>query len=181
VRAIKDKERKILEALDAALRQEASYATIDPIVSRVEQKLIRDTAALMAWDSVPLEAYGGLLPEMIRSSWVFILRAQKNTRAERHPNSHQRMISYKGSGDLQTWNGKKWCSNYLISDVNAPLESRWLSIPVNVWHQAVVPKDNWVVVSFHTVIENELVEERPDIKDIDIIHQRRYLESAREA
>jgi len=181
VRTIKNEELKILEALDAALRQEASHAAIDPIVLCVERKLTRDTAALLAWEPVPLATYGRRLPDMIRSSWVFALRAQANTGAERHPNSQQRMMSYKGSGDLQTWDGEKWRSNYLISDADAPLESRWLSIPVNIWHQAVVPKDNWVVVSFHTVPEVELIEERPDINDAKIIHQRRYWESARES
>jgi hypothetical protein len=33
---------------------------------------------------------------------------------------------------------------------------------------------NWTVVSFHTVPENELVEERPDPTDFRLIHQKRY-------
>jgi hypothetical protein len=35
--------------------------------------------------------------------------------------------------------------------------------PKNIWHQPVVSPDNdWVVVSFHTVPAEELIEERPD-------------------
>jgi hypothetical protein len=40
----------------------------------------------------------------------------------------------------------------LISDSDAPLEKRWISIPQNVWHQPIISKEaDWVVVSFHTV------------------------------
>ena len=56
----------------------------------------------------------------------------------------------------------KWKSNILVSDADAPLERRWISIPTNVWHRPVIPNDNdWVVVSFHTVPAEELIEERP--------------------
>jgi hypothetical protein len=170
------KELKILENLDKLVRQESASEKIDSIVLRVEQKLIQDPAALLAGEPVPLAVYGQGLPNMIRSSWVFAVRTQATTGAERHPNSHQRMLSYRGSGDIQIWNGKRWSSNPLVSDSNASLESRWMSIPTNVWHQAVVPKENWVVVSFHTVPEDELIEERPDVTDTELIHQRRYME-----
>jgi hypothetical protein len=153
-------------------------------VSRAEQKLAHSLRAPLAWEPMPLATYGGTLPNMICSSWVFILRAQTRTGAERHPNSHQRMMSYRGSGDLQIWTdesvpsneGKGWCSNPLVSDPEARIESRWVSIPPNIWHQAVVPEENWVVVSFHTVAEGELMEERPDAADTELTHQRRYME-----
>lgn len=48
---------------------------------------------------------------------------------------------------------------------------RWASIPLNVWHQAVVFHKNWVVVSFHTALTHELIEERPDG---DVTRQRLY-------
>jgi hypothetical protein len=48
-------------------------------------------------------------------------------------------------------------------------------VPPNVWHQAVVPAEDWVVVSFHTVPAEELIEERPDATDLS---QRRYLAGA---
>jgi hypothetical protein len=187
-----DKEElKILQILDAIVRQEAVIEMIDLIIPRVERKLTQESEALLAWEPLPLVVYGESLPKMIRSSWVFILRAQVNTGAERHPNSHQLMMSYRGSGDIQIWAGesmplnpsvpsrvnfvKGWRSNYLVSDSDAQIDSRWISIPPNIWHQAVVPEENWVVVSFHTVLEDELIEERPDATDIELTYQRRYL------
>ena len=168
------KELKILKVLDSIVRQESVRATIDSILPRVEQKLIQDRNASLAWEAVPLGTYGERLPSVIRSSWVFVLGAHKSTGAERHPDSHQRMMSYRGRGDFQIWNGKEWCSNLLESGFHCEIEKRWVSIPPNIWHQAVVPETNWIVVSFHTVPENELIEERTDPTDIRLIHQQRY-------
>ena len=72
-------------------------------------------------------------------------------------------MSYRGSADLQTKPHKKWVSNQLVSQPDAPLEDRWLSIPVGVWHRGVMGSENWVVVSFHTAPAEELIEERPEI------------------
>jgi hypothetical protein len=100
----------------------------------------------------------------------------RSTGAERNPNSHQRMMSWKGEGDFQVHNGQCWQSHFMVSDRNAPLEDRWISIPPNVWHQGVVSAKDWVVVSFHTVPAADLVEERPDALDPLNTRQRRYVE-----
>jgi hypothetical protein len=168
-------ERSILESLDALLQLDDVGAAIAPVVERVEQKLAQDAAAVMAWEPLPLSIYGENLPSFIRSSWVFILRAHTTTGAERHPNSQQRMMSYRNIGDMQTGGLGRWQSNPLVSDPLANLEERWISIPVNVWHQCVVPNDNWVVVSFHTVPAEELIEERPDADDAGRTKQKTYL------
>jgi steroid delta-isomerase-like uncharacterized protein len=171
-------ERSLLEALDALLHSNAARAQIHPIVERVAQELARDRTAPMAWEPIPLSLYGEGLPQPIRSSWVFILRAGATTGAERHPNSHQRMMSYHGTGDMQTGGEGHWQSHPLVSVDGAGLEQRWISIPPNVWHQAVVADQDWVVVSFHTVPAEELIEERPDAADSGRTNQRRYLASA---
>jgi hypothetical protein len=203
-------DRVILEKLDAVLRSEEVGARIQPIVERVRAQLplssgsCRTTARLMAWEPIPLSIYGNALPAVIRSSWVFILRAGANTGAERHPNSHQRMMSFEGSGDMQVEDAQKsevrrqsseagsqkaaavsgqrlavrirWQSNVLVSNPNAPLGRRWISIPQNVWHQAVVSNEaDWVVVSFHTVPAEELIEERPIDDGVSETRQMRYL------
>jgi len=61
------------------------------------------------------------------------------------------------------------------------LEERWISIPSNTWHQGVVSDRDWVVVSFHTVPADELIEERPDPRDPDpfrprLTRRRKYVE-----
>ena len=91
------------------------------------------------------------------------------------------MMSFQGSGDMQLHAGNskttgQWQSNKLISDSDAPLEKRWISIPQNVWHQPVISKEaDWVVVSFHTVPAEELIEERPESSGQERTKQMRYL------
>ncbi|MEY2485196.1 MAG: hypothetical protein QOH39_844 [Verrucomicrobiota bacterium] len=182
-------ERIMLEKLEEILRSDGVGSQIPAIVERVRKDLTRKAEAVMAWEPIPLEIYENLLPRTIRSSWVFILRRGADTGAERHPNSHQRMMSFAGSGDLQTDSRNAgggdakaeseilWHSNILVSDPAAPLETRWVSIPENVWHRPVVAADSdWIVVSFHTVPAEALIEERPD-RDRDTTTQMRYLQN----
>ena len=184
-------ERSLLQEVDRVLGLEQVHAQIRPIVERVRAELARKEDALIAWEPIALTLFGGALPAAIRSSWVFILRAGANTGAERHPNSHQRMMSFEATGDMQTeavppTRGEYapshivWQSNILVSDPDASLERRWISIPQNVWHRPVIPKGaDWVVVSFHTVPAEELIEERPDSGDAGGMKRMLYLASDR--
>ncbi len=168
-------ELATLQLLDRLVRDPSVRAVIDPMASRVEANLNDTPTAPLAWESVPLAIYTDKLPSFIRSSWVFVLRGNSASGAERHPNSHQRVMSYCGSGDLQIHVGDDWRSHLLTDDPRAHLVARWASIPPNSWHQAVVSGSHWVVVSFHTVPDHELIEERPDSMDTELTHQRRYL------
>ena len=178
-------ERSLLETLDKVVHSAQVRPQIEPIVERVRADLARKPEALMAWEPVPLEIFGAL-PPSIQSGWVFILRAGADTGAERHANSHQRMMTFAGSGDMKldakgTPNDVEveseiaWKSHILVSDSAAPVDRRWISIPKNIWHRPVVAKEtDWVVVSFHTVLAEELIEERPGAR------QMLYLDTADE-
>ena len=171
-------ERSRLELLDGALQSGSVRDHIRSVVVRVSKALSRKKDALMSWEPVPLHIFPPTLPPEIRSAWVFVLRAGADTGAERHPNSHQRMMSFEGSGDLQTGEPGKWQSNVLVSDLDAPLERRWISIQTNVWHRPVInTAADWAVVSFHTVPAAELVEERPDESGEGGTSQMTYLKS----
>ena len=168
-------EQQILSALDSALQRPGVHGVLEAIMARVHAKLASDPEATLAWEPVPLETYGGKLPELIKSSWVFVLRAGTTSGAERHPNSHQRMMAYRGTGDMQTWESRSFRSNVLVSDPTAPLEQRWVSIPVNVWHKPVMGPEDWMVVSFHTAAADELIEERGNPEQSSETHQETYL------
>ena len=122
-----------------------------------------------------MEIYQAKLPEIIRSSWVFVVRANEDSGAERHPNSHQFMMSYKNTGDLQIQIEDSWIPNPLVSVPSDPIENRWVSVPPNVWHRALGLNENWIVVSFHTALADELIEERPDPDDEKRLSQRLYV------
>src|ERR1700730_4797942 len=95
-------ERSVLETLDEIVRSEAVRAQIEPTVERVCAELSRRLDRLMTWEPIALEIFGDQLPSAIRSGWIFVLRAGADTGAERHPNSHQRMMSFEATGDLKT-------------------------------------------------------------------------------
>jgi hypothetical protein len=170
-------ERTRLESIEIVLRSDTVREQIRPIIERVRAELTRKNEALMTWEPIPLTVFDRALPPEIQSAWVFVLRAGADTGAERHPNSHQRMMTFEGSGDMQTEERGQWQSNVLIGEHEAPLERRWISIPQNVWHRPVVGADaDWTVVSFHTVPAEELIEEKPDDSGQDGTKQKKYLE-----
>ena len=174
--AFNDKEANILQALEGILRKESVIAIIDPIVASLEEKLVQDPKEEMAWKALDLEIFGASFPKAIQSGWVFVFRAGTATGSERHPNSHQRILSYRGKGDIQIWEDGKWNSYVLTTDFQGSLETRWASVPPDVWHQAMMFDQNWVVLSFHTVPRNELIEERPDPMDPHAMAHQKYLE-----
>ena len=172
-------ERSRLETLDHLVRSESVRAKIAPIVARLRRELAAKPEALMTWEPIPLAVFDNAVPAEIRSGWVFVLRAGTDTGPERHPNSHQRMMSLDGSGDLQTEEDGKWRSNPLISEPGAPLQERWISVPAKVWHRPIVTRDKeWTVVSFHTVPAEELIEERLHENVPGGTKRMRYLDTA---
>jgi hypothetical protein len=169
-------ERTRLESIDTVLHSETVREQIRPIIERVRADLARKPEAVMTWEPIPLTVFGSALPREIRSAWIFVLRAGADTGAERHPNSHQRMMTVDGSGDMQTGEPGEWQSNALIGNPDAPLEQRWISIPQNAWHRPVVGADSdWTVVSFHTALAEELIEEKPDDMTKNGTKQMKYL------
>jgi hypothetical protein len=152
-------ETEILQQLDHAIRRPRAAAFLASLASDLEAALSDDSTLRLAWRSVPLCAYDSL-PDGIESSWVFALRADCTSGAERHPNSIQRVMSYRGSADMQLWNGKAWDSHRMASGADRTFDTRWLSIPANVWHKPVMSGETWVVVSFHTAADDALIEER---------------------
>ena len=170
-------EDEILRALDSAIFQPSMKDRFDKAALALDQKLAADPSLLLAWETVPLSAYKVDLPANIRSSWVFILRANVATLPERHPNSHQRMMVHRGEGDFQTWEHGGWQSNFLVSDSAAPVDRRWVSIPPSVWHRSMKPVENLVVVSFHTASEEDLIEENGDPETSELTQRRKYAEA----
>src|SRR5262249_58182031 len=91
---------------------------------------------------------------------------------------HKRRRWLEGGGDLKTGGPETWQSIVWVSDPDAPLEQRWISIPTNVWHRPVINAEtDWAVVSFHTVPAEESIEERPDDSREAGTKQMKYLGS----
>jgi len=146
--------------LEAAARSGAVSTYVAGVLEGVERELA-GAGTSMAWESIPLTVFDPPLPEVIKSCWVFVIRAGAETGAERHPNSHQRSLSLTGCGEFQLRERGRWTAYPLVSDPRAPRVRRWVSIPQGTWHRLFVGGGNWGMLSFHTVAAEELVEERP--------------------
>ena len=172
-------ERHLLAELDAAVLGLVMDKPLHDTAARVVAELDLHPERGMAWEAVPLRRFPYPLPACIASCWIFALRKGCTSGAERHPRSHQRMMSFLGSGVFQTRTDRDWRSHPMTSDHNGPLRARWISIPPRVWHQGIVGDDeHWVVVSFHTVPAHELVEERPEDEEEGHGVRRRHYEPA---
>ena len=172
--SLEEQERTTLETLDELVHEPAVRRVLDSVAQRLEEVLAAETSAPLVWEPIDLSVNGKPVPPDIRSSWMFVLRANTTSGAERHPNSIQRVMSYRGAADLQTKPGEAWISNRLVCGEHAKVHDRWLRIPVGEWHRPVMGAENWVVVSFHTVPAEDLIEERPAVAG-DGTRQRNYI------
>jgi hypothetical protein len=165
----------VVAALNEVVRSDSAAAIIGTTLQRVFRQLDA-SAKLMAWETVSLSAFADGLPENIRSCWIFVIRAAAATGAERHPNSHQRSFSLIGGGTFELRAGTNWHSHPLKSTDRASIEQRWVSIPPSTWHRLFVGPEAWGMWSFHTVVPEALIEERPvDTNDLDgETYQERY-------
>ena len=155
-------ERAVLMALDRLVGRRAVRRHIDGVIRRLERRLARDRGARMAWKTLPMSLFRPGLPQPIRSGWVFLLRGGAWTGAERHSNSHQRTMSYRGAATLKTGLGGRARRRRLRGDRKAPLMKRWATIPPGTWHDWLPAGGApWAVVSFHTVRAGDLAEEKP--------------------
>jgi hypothetical protein len=165
----------VIPVLDAIVRTTSAVREVREALRRVLQQLDL-SAEQMAWEIIPLTAFGRSLPESVRSCWVFGIRAGAETGAERHPNSHQRSLSLTGSGTFEVREARRWTPYGLVSEPSAASEQRWVTIPPATWHRLFVHEQAWGMLSFHTVAPEELIEERPvDPNDLEgQTHQARY-------
>jgi hypothetical protein len=157
----------VVATLNEVVRSDSATAIIGTTLQRVFRQLDA-SAKLMAWETVSLSTFADGLPENIRSCWIFVIRAAAATGAERHPNSHQRSFSLIGGGTFELRAGTNWRSHPLKSTDRASIEQRWVSIPPSTWHRLFVGPEAWGMLSFHTVVPEALIEERPvDTNDLD--------------
>jgi hypothetical protein len=166
----------VLTVLNDIIRTDsAAAASVQQTLRRVVERLDASTHT-MEWEIVPLTTFSGGLPESIRSCWIFVIRPNAATGAERHPNSHQRSLSLIGTGAFELYAGGAWQAHPLGSGGDAVLAKEWISIPPSTWHRLAVGPQPWGVLSFHTVAPEELIEETPvDTDDLDgHTRQQRY-------
>ena len=156
------REQKYLRKIEALIDNEKARFVIDKAVLETKAMLDADPKRLTAAVQVSLSVFGDSFPSDIRSCRVFALRAGLESRTECHPNSHQRVLSLEGTGEISVFDDPEPYTVSLRSDMGIPLELRWGSLQENIWHQPVAGPKDWVVLTFHTASEAELIDEYKD-------------------
>ena len=106
-----------------------------------------------------------------------LLRGARMAEPERHRNSVQRLVSYRGSGSIHqgvAGGGPQRLRARAISSPGASgpahregpvvgtvdLERHWDIVPAGVWHFPEAAKhEDWATVTFHSAAEDEIIDE----------------------
>jgi hypothetical protein len=133
-----------LAALDASV--ERSQEVLD--AASLKARAMLQTGEEFGWEFVSL----GPLPEAIASAGLFVLPAHSRPTPHRHPNSIQHMRRLAGEARVRLTLGDE------VVDRLVGADERWVVIEADATHQIDVGDREFVVISFHTVPQAELLE-----------------------
>lgn len=126
----------------------------------VQQEIAELEAKLSACDEpflgspLPDALARGRLPAGIASAWVFVLRASHRNPAHLHPNSTQYTAVIRGGGT-----GHFGAEELALRTFDAARAAETIyALPPGTAHAFATTREGMVVVSFHTVAPEELVE-----------------------
>jgi hypothetical protein len=143
-----------LGELDASVEQ--SKNVLDAATEKARAML--QTGEEFGWEFVSL----GPLPEGIASAGLFVLPARSTPTPHRHPNSVQHMRRLAGDARVTLTLGDE------VTERSVDGDGPWIVIEADVTHRIDVGVEEMVVISFHTVPQEELLE-------VSEGGQRRYL------
>ena len=156
---MEEAEKELLNLLDQHIQDKTVQSFIEDAIVEAESELKVEPEKLAASVQVPLKIFGSHFPPSLKSCRVFVLRAGTEFKAERHPNSHQRVRSLKGSGQIRIFEEGGYYIVFLQSALTASIQERWISVKDSIWHQPIAGEKNWAMLAFHTVSENSLIDE----------------------
>lgn len=107
--------------------------------------------------TIPIESLGNDLPKEAGLFRIYIQKADTIAKVERHKNSTQRVMSYRGTGSIRVQDNDAWTSNPLKSHGN--IKGKWLTVKPNIWHQPIASDNDWITLTFHTASESEIIDE----------------------
>jgi hypothetical protein len=133
-----------LAALDAVV--ERSRAVLD--TASLKARAMLRTGEEFGWEFVSLDP----LPEGIASAGLFVLPARSRPTPHRHPNSIQHMRRLSGEARVRLTLSDE------VLDRSVGADEPWVVIAADAAHQIEVRNREFVVISFHTVPQEELLE-----------------------
>lgn len=146
-----------LKSLNVVVERLLSDLSVKETIKILKTKLQRSREPFV-WRTINIEPMCGDLPKNIKSTWIFALRRNTPSVAYSHPNSVQYTAVVEGKGKA------------IIGGTHKELElfdptrdgKTWLVINKNTPHEFFPEEQDMVVISFHTCLENELIEIEAD-------------------
>jgi mannose-6-phosphate isomerase-like protein (cupin superfamily) len=143
-----------LSALDALTEGELRLQIAEAV--DVARRMLATSREPFGWRFIDLGPRE--LPDGIRSGAVFVLPAGTTPPGHHHPNSIQHMRVLAGRA-VVTLQSRESMARHDPGRYGVGTERPWLVIPRGVVHQLeVLPEAELVVLSFHTVPEEDLLE-----------------------
>ena len=143
-----------LHALDALIEGELRLQIAEAV--DVARRMLATSREPFGWRFIDLGPRD--LPDGIRSGAVFVLPAGTTPPGHHHPNSIQHMRVLAGRAVVMLQSRESTAQRDPVR-YGVGKERPWLVIPRGVVHQfEVLPEAELVVLSFHTVLEEDLLE-----------------------
>jgi hypothetical protein len=120
------------------------------------KKQLQNTSEPFVWSTIDLQSIGAVLPDVIRSCWIFVLKKDVPSGCHYHPNSIQHMVMIEGEGKSKVGGSSRQMKRF--GDQHRSLDDVWYVIPEGMPHEFFPQGTDVVVLSFHTCESDELQE-----------------------
>jgi hypothetical protein len=144
-----------LSQLNEAVAQLISRPEVHGVIDDLKQQLPH-TPEPFVWTTIDLQSLTTVLPDTIKSGWIFVLKKDVPSGCHFHPNSIQNMVMIEGEGTSRVGNNPRQMKRF--ADPHSSLEDIWYVIPEGTPHEFFPSETDMVVVSFHTSASDELEE-----------------------
>jgi mannose-6-phosphate isomerase-like protein (cupin superfamily) len=144
-----------LSQLNEAVAELISRPAVHSLIADLKQQLPH-TPEPFVWATIDLQSITTMLPDTIRSGWIFVLKKDVPSGCHFHPNSVQNMVMIEGEGTSKVGDDSRHMKRF--ADQDASLEDIWYVIPEGTPHEFFPAEKDMVVVSFHTSTSDELEE-----------------------
>lgn len=149
-------KKDYLKSLNVIVERLLSEPSIKATIEALKSNL-RHSHEPFVWRSINTRALEDILPKDIKSIMIFVLRKNTPSIAHYHPNSIQHTVVVEGKGKATI--GETHEKVKLFDPQN---EETWLVIDKNTPHKFFPEEQDMVVISFHTCLDDELIEIEAD-------------------
>jgi len=138
--------------MDRAAAELVTRADVVATIERLKLEL-RASEEPFVWATIEVGNVPDI-PDEIQSAWIFALRAERWSGAHYHPNSVQNMVVIEGRGRSRIGG----TIGEMVAFGDDSTGERWFVIEPGVPHEFFPVEGDMIVMSFHTVSAQELLE-----------------------